>query len=233
MADEAIEWVRRAVQLGNENYPLFADSRKLDSLRGDPRFQDLLDELKRRWERRVQQEVTRPCSRRRSIELSGGFTLPAPPEATFQLFSPLGREEMGPGLGPGARPSSRRDVGARPHLPDARGAGRGDLGGHRPRSRSARGRVLPGRGGALRGAGARPVRLPLPASHTEVRVTYTFVGLSDAGNQDIDAMSPQDYEEKMAAVEGVDHDTPRGAVAVGAYIRRPACRREKTTAPRS
>jgi eukaryotic-like serine/threonine-protein kinase len=53
MADEAVDWVRRAVKLGNENYPLFADSRKLDSLRGDPRFQELLDELKRRWEDRA------------------------------------------------------------------------------------------------------------------------------------------------------------------------------------
>ena len=53
MADEASEWVRHAVKLGNENYPLFADSRKLDSLRGDPRFRDLMDELKRRFEQRV------------------------------------------------------------------------------------------------------------------------------------------------------------------------------------
>lgn len=53
LADDAIEWVRRAVKLGNENYPLFADSRKLDSLRSDPRFQELLDDLKRRWEERA------------------------------------------------------------------------------------------------------------------------------------------------------------------------------------
>jgi serine/threonine protein kinase/tetratricopeptide (TPR) repeat protein len=53
MADDAVEWARRAVKLGNENYPLFADSRKLDPLRGDPRFQELLDELKRRWEDRA------------------------------------------------------------------------------------------------------------------------------------------------------------------------------------
>jgi serine/threonine-protein kinase len=53
MADEAVEWVRRAVSLGNENYPLFADSRKLDSLRGDPRFQELMGELKQRWEERA------------------------------------------------------------------------------------------------------------------------------------------------------------------------------------
>jgi eukaryotic-like serine/threonine-protein kinase len=54
MADEAIEWVHRAVKMGNENYPLFADSRKLDSLRGDPRFRELMGELKDRWEQRVQ-----------------------------------------------------------------------------------------------------------------------------------------------------------------------------------
>ena len=53
MADEAVEWVRRAVKLGNENYPLFADSRKLDSLRGDPRFRELMDEMKQRWEERA------------------------------------------------------------------------------------------------------------------------------------------------------------------------------------
>ena len=53
LADDAIEWVRRAVRLGNENYPLFADSRKLDSLRGDPRFRELMDDLKRRWEERT------------------------------------------------------------------------------------------------------------------------------------------------------------------------------------
>jgi eukaryotic-like serine/threonine-protein kinase len=52
MGEEALEWVRRAVRLGNENYPLFADSRKLDGLRGDPRFQELLEDLKRRWQDR-------------------------------------------------------------------------------------------------------------------------------------------------------------------------------------
>jgi serine/threonine protein kinase/TolB-like protein/Tfp pilus assembly protein PilF len=52
MADEAVEWVRRAVRLGNENYPLFAVSSKLDRLRTDPRFQEILAELKRLWEER-------------------------------------------------------------------------------------------------------------------------------------------------------------------------------------
>lgn len=50
--DEAIEWIKKAVSLGNENYPLFADSNRFDNLRSDLRFVDLLNELKKRWEER-------------------------------------------------------------------------------------------------------------------------------------------------------------------------------------
>jgi len=53
MADEAVEWVRRAVHLGNENYPLFARSPKLDPVRSDPRFAEVMDGLRRRWESRA------------------------------------------------------------------------------------------------------------------------------------------------------------------------------------
>jgi eukaryotic-like serine/threonine-protein kinase len=52
MRDEAIEWVRTAIQLGNENYPLFADNLRLDNLRCDLRFIDLLNNLKKKWEER-------------------------------------------------------------------------------------------------------------------------------------------------------------------------------------
>jgi serine/threonine-protein kinase len=52
LKEEALEWVRLAVWIGNENYPLFEKSRKLDSLRDDPRFVELLGDLKRRWEDR-------------------------------------------------------------------------------------------------------------------------------------------------------------------------------------
>ena len=52
MKNEAIEWVRLAIWLGNENYPLFAQSHKLDSLRDDPRFAEMMDDLKRRHESR-------------------------------------------------------------------------------------------------------------------------------------------------------------------------------------
>ena len=52
MRDDAVEWIKRAIQLGNENYPLFADNPRLDNLRCDLRFIDLLNELKRKWEER-------------------------------------------------------------------------------------------------------------------------------------------------------------------------------------
>jgi serine/threonine-protein kinase len=52
MADDAVHWVRLAVRLGNENYPLFARSPKLDPIRADPRFVELMEQLRRRWEQR-------------------------------------------------------------------------------------------------------------------------------------------------------------------------------------
>ena len=52
LVEEGVEWVQTALRLGNENYPLFVQSRKLDGLRGDPRFSALMDELQKRWESR-------------------------------------------------------------------------------------------------------------------------------------------------------------------------------------
>jgi eukaryotic-like serine/threonine-protein kinase len=52
LRDEAIEWLHRAIKLGNENYPYFAENKKLDKLRDDPRFIKLLAELKECWEKR-------------------------------------------------------------------------------------------------------------------------------------------------------------------------------------
>jgi serine/threonine-protein kinase len=52
MLEDALEWLRTAVRIGNENYPLFATSRKLDPLRGDLRFVELVEELQKRHEAR-------------------------------------------------------------------------------------------------------------------------------------------------------------------------------------
>jgi serine/threonine-protein kinase len=52
LRDEAVEWLKKAIQLGNENYPLFADNPRLDNLRCDLRFIDLMSELKKKWEER-------------------------------------------------------------------------------------------------------------------------------------------------------------------------------------
>ncbi len=52
MRDDAVEWVERAIKLGNENYPLFADNPRLDNLRCDLRFIDLINELRKKWEER-------------------------------------------------------------------------------------------------------------------------------------------------------------------------------------
>ena len=50
--DKAVEWIKKAVSLGNENYPLFADNNRFDNLRCDLRFVDLMNSLKQTWEDR-------------------------------------------------------------------------------------------------------------------------------------------------------------------------------------
>ena len=50
--DEAMEWLRRSVFLGNDDYILFRDGADLAPLRAHPPFQELLTAMKLRWERR-------------------------------------------------------------------------------------------------------------------------------------------------------------------------------------
>jgi hypothetical protein len=55
--DEAIRWTRTAVGRGFINYPFLAQhSEFLKPVRGDPRFQQLLGEVRPRWESVVEWE---------------------------------------------------------------------------------------------------------------------------------------------------------------------------------
>jgi eukaryotic-like serine/threonine-protein kinase len=47
----AVEWLRDTARLGWPNYPLFGRDPHLDPLRGDPRFEAVLQDIKTEWER--------------------------------------------------------------------------------------------------------------------------------------------------------------------------------------
>jgi len=57
MREQALDWLRLAVRIGNENYPLIATTPKLDSLRDDPRFVELVEELRLGFEARQRSEA--------------------------------------------------------------------------------------------------------------------------------------------------------------------------------
>ncbi|MBI4264469.1 MAG: hypothetical protein HY657_08840 [Acidobacteria bacterium] len=46
----ALAWLRRAVELGNHNYPWFSRDRNYDRLRGDPGYDQVLTQVRRHWE---------------------------------------------------------------------------------------------------------------------------------------------------------------------------------------
>lgn len=49
--DNAIEWLERAIAMGNENYPWLSGNPNWDALRDDLRYRRILIELKEKWER--------------------------------------------------------------------------------------------------------------------------------------------------------------------------------------
>jgi len=50
--DEALRWLERAIDRGWINYPLFAEQDPFfENIRGDERFQRLMDRIKPEWER--------------------------------------------------------------------------------------------------------------------------------------------------------------------------------------
>ena len=49
--EPALAWLRRAVELGNHNYPWFERDINFDRLRADPDYQEILARVRRQWER--------------------------------------------------------------------------------------------------------------------------------------------------------------------------------------
>jgi TolB-like protein/Flp pilus assembly protein TadD len=48
--EQALAWLRRAEEVGNHNYPWFQKDRNYDSLRGDPEYERIMEEVRRHWE---------------------------------------------------------------------------------------------------------------------------------------------------------------------------------------
>jgi hypothetical protein len=137
----------------------------------------------------------------RSIELTGSFSLPAPPEKTFELFSPLGEKRWVPGWDPEIihPPGVVWDRGMIFRTREERGDAIWFVTAlDRERHEVEYYRVEAGRYVArvqVRCSAATAVA-------TRVQVTYTFVGLSEVGNDDIAAMSQEAYGEKMQRWQG-------------------------------
>ena len=137
----------------------------------------------------------------RSITLSGTLQLPRPPADNFELFSPLGEKRWVPGWDPELihPPGVAWERGLIFRTHEERGEAIWVVTAlDRDRHEVEYHRVEAGRYVAK-----VDVRCSASANGgTDVRVTYTFVGLSEVGNQDIAAMSQEAYVEKMQRWQG-------------------------------
>lgn len=136
-----------------------------------------------------------------SVELSGGFAVPAPVGDVFELFSPLGEKLWVPGWDPELLhpPGAHWERGLVFRTQEAVGEAVWVVTVlDRERHEVEYFRVEPGRYVAR-------VRVHCQSrllQQTEVGVAYTFVGLSDAGNREIAEMSGAAYEQKMRRWQG-------------------------------
>ena len=48
--EQALAWLRRAVDVGNHNYPWFQRDKNYDKLRGAAEYQRIMEEVRRHWE---------------------------------------------------------------------------------------------------------------------------------------------------------------------------------------
>lgn len=53
--DKSLQWLRRAVKVGNHDYPFFQDDRNYQSLRNDPEYQRIMADVKQKWTGYMQQ----------------------------------------------------------------------------------------------------------------------------------------------------------------------------------
>lgn len=53
-ADEAIEWLQRAISMGNENYPWFSTNPAWSKIQDDPRYRAIMEDLRIRWEKLIE-----------------------------------------------------------------------------------------------------------------------------------------------------------------------------------
>jgi hypothetical protein len=147
----------------------------------------------------------------RSIELEGRLRAPAAVDTVFELFSPMGEKRWVPGWDPellhppgrswerGLVFRTREERGDAVWIVTALDRERHEVEYHR---------VEAGRYVARVAVRCRP-----EDGETAVAVAYAFVGLSETGNRDIDAMSEAGFDEKMRRWQRwiAGHLTGRGA----------------------
>ena len=137
----------------------------------------------------------------KSIELGGDFILSAPPDKVFGFFSPLGEKLWVPGWNPELLypPEAEWERGQIFRTQEERGAAIWVISAlDRQRHQVEYHRVEAGRYVARVSVRCKQSG----AGNSEVEVTYTFIGLSDAGNRDIAEMSATAYREKMERWRG-------------------------------
>jgi hypothetical protein len=131
-----------------------------------------------------------------SVELAGGFDLEGPAAAAFELFSPLGERDWVPEWSPELLypPGTMWQRGQIFRTPGDRHPAVWvitDL--DRGRHLVEYHRVEPDRYLAR----VRVRCIEQSKGKTEVRVSYLFVGLSDAGNEEIAGMGSESFAKKM------------------------------------
>lgn len=131
----------------------------------------------------------------------GKVHVAAAPDEAFPLFSPEGEKRWVPGWAPEILhpPEGRWEARQIFRTQEESGEAvwvisRLDRGAHEAEYH----RIEPGRYVARVEVACRPA----PEGGTEAEIAYSFVGLSDSGNRDIEAMTPEDYEAKMVRWTG-------------------------------